>query len=278
MTSCATTKIWSEANYDVYETAAVATGLEIYGESPSLLNNYDSPEVRISFTAVKKEIENTSPPPSPEGCIILKRFDDSSRFLVGLESLLHATSRSKINSVKAVISHRGPQPGYGPAERYNLRIGLVLQPDYNDLFDETGKPQINSSWSPFLHGKPPQGVAQTAQKYSKDRLYTPLDTYIIPDNSEKDILYFLVGGPSGGGPSGSAQLAFKNECVIKDDFIPLLGDEKIPFTIQFVEGQKATEFPLGARIILTPFTVVFDVITSPIQALLILTLGSQIGY
>ena len=128
-----------------------------------------------------------------------------------------------------------------------------------------------------MHG-PPQGAAKNAQKYSKSRRYTPLDSFIIPENSEKDILYFLIGGPSGGGPSGIAQLVYNKECVIKDNFIPLLQDDKIPFTIQFVEGEKAMEFPLGTRIILTPFSVAFDVITFPIQALLVVIIGSLLKF
>ena len=128
-----------------------------------------------------------------------------------------------------------------------------------------------------MHG-PPQGVAKNAQKYSKSRRYTPLDSFIIPENSEKDILYFLIGGPSGGGPSGIAQLVYNKECVVKDNFIPLLYDDKIPFTIQFVEGEKAKKFPLSARIFGTPFTVAFDVITFPIQALLVVTIGSHVRY
>ena len=273
LTGCATSKLWSDENYDIYESTAVATGLEIYAENPLVLSKYDSPEVRIKYTGVKNAVDNNSLPPYHDGCIVLERFADSSGFLVGLESLLNATPKSKINSVKAVISHRS----YDPAESYHLRLGLALQPVDNDLFDGIGKPKVNSSWSPILHG-PPQGVAQKAQKYSKSRRYTPLDSFIIPDNSEKDTLYFLIGGPSGGGPSGITQLVFNKECVIKDNFIPLLQNDKIPFTIQFVEGEKAKEFPLSARIFGTPFTVAFDVITFPIQALLVVTIGSQIRY
>lgn len=271
MPGCATSNIWSEASYYEYESSAVATGLEIYGENPSLLGKYGHPEVRISYTSAQKIMANTPMPSTPEGCIILKQFDDSARFLVGLESLLHATQRSNINSVKAVISHLDPKPGHGPNERYNLRLCVTLQPVNNDLLDETGKPKVDSSWISFLRGSPPQGVAQTAQYYMNNRLNTPLDSFLIPENSEKDTLYFLVGGPSGGGPSGSAQLVFDNECVVKENFLPLLRDETIPFTIQFVEGEEAMKYPLFARIVLTPFTVSFDIITSPIQLILIAT-------
>ena len=269
LTSCATTKLWSKANYDVYESAAIATGLEIYGESPPLLRKNDLPEVIISFTAAKNIIAKNSRLPSPEGCIIFKHLDDSLEFLVSLESLLHAIPRSKIMSVKAVISHRS----YRRSGEYNFRLGVALQPVDNDLFDSKvpGKPKVNSSWSPLLK-RPTQGVAQKAEKYSKSRRYTPLDSYIIPDNSEKDILYFLIGG------FAIAQLVSNNECVINDNFIPLLQDDKIPFTIQFVEGEKAMEFPLGPRIILTPFTVAFDVITFPIQALLVVIIGSLLKF
>ena len=145
LTGCATSKLWSDENYDIYESTAVATGLEIYAENPLVLSKYDSPEVRIKYTGVKNAVDNNSLPPYHDGCIVLERFADSSGFLVGLESLLNATPKSKINSVKAVISHRS----YDPAESYHLRLGLALQPVDNDLFDGIGKPKVNSSWSPM---------------------------------------------------------------------------------------------------------------------------------
>ena len=100
LSGCATSKLWSDENYDIYESTAVATGLEIYGENPLVLSKYDSPEVRIKYTAVKKEVDNNSLPPYHDGCIVLERFGDSSGFLVGLESILNATPSQKLIPLK----------------------------------------------------------------------------------------------------------------------------------------------------------------------------------
>ncbi|MCI5121854.1 MAG: hypothetical protein D3908_11815 [Candidatus Electrothrix sp. AUS4] len=137
--------------------------------------------------------------------------------------------------------------------------------------------KMESIYYQFLHGSPADGYARTAQLSLEYRYSLPLDLFVITDNIEEDTLYLFFGGPSGGGPSGSAHLEFVNECGVKEDFIPLLGDDSIPFTIQFVEGERAMEYPLGVRIIMTPFTVAFDIVTFPVQALLVVTLG-RIGY
>lgn len=267
---CATWSVWQNSPAWEYESIATATGKALSGESPTVLKNGSNPEIRVSYSDANRIRNSEQIPPRPAGCIVLKNTDDSLRLLAGLDSFLHSQPSASISSIKAVISHEHRLHNELSVYKYKIRLGLTLR---DAPFNRSTPQQINSSWTPLLRGRPAQGDIKhySPENAHFDRLYAQLDSFII-DSNDNTLSYFLVGGPSGGGPSGSTNLTFVDDCG-KPDYVTLLNNDNHPFAIQFVDAReiKKYKYPLPARILLTPFSVALDIVTSPVQLLLLAT-------
>ena len=265
---CATSAVWSNRHAWKYEPIAVANGKELSGESPALLKSRSMPEIRLLYCGVKRISDSAQEPPQPTGCIVLKNTDDSLRLLGGLESFLRSQSGKNIASIKAVICHNHPLHERG-SSKYSFRLGLAFS---DATFQRSTLQKIDSIWAPLLGGGPAQGqIKNYSSQNVNSVILTPLDSFII-DDKENTMSYFLVGGPSGGGPSGNTALMFVDECA-KTNFVTLLNNDNSPFTILFVDAREIKQYKnsLPARILLTAFSVPLDVVTFPVQLILMAT-------
>ena len=92
--------------------------------------------------------------------------------------------------------------------------------------------------------------------------------------------YFLLGGPSYGGPSGKTDLTFAKDCDVTD-FEPILQKDGVPFTVEFIEAREEKSYKNSKviRVLLTVPAIAVDIVTSPLQLLAILTVplwGSEV--
>lgn len=271
LSGCATISLWSDDNpkYN-YELVATATGTEMVAESNDKVKEYAQPEITLSYTDTKYVNSNKNHPPTQSGCLVLTQLDDSLRLLSGLESFLRTPEGSNVYSVKAVINHDNFKQLRG-AQEYQFRLGLAFKTADDATLREKIIPMHDGIWAPLLKGRPVQGsIKHYSEEGSKfNTVYAQLDSFII-DGTSNDMSYFLVGGPSGGGPSGMTSLTFKDDCTTPSH-ISLLPKNNLPFTILFVDKTAMRRFPLPVLIVLTPFSIAFNIVTSPVQLLMFAT-------
>jgi len=272
LSGCSTMIVWSSSPEWEYETVAIANGKELTAESPAQLKDRTLPEMRLMYADAKLIKEGANFPPAPSGCIIMKNLDDSLRLLSGLESFLRTPSSSTVCSIKAVVNKSNFMQERG-FRKYGLRLGLAFKTEDDGSLENKILQNRDGTWVPLLHGRPAQGTVKrhSSRDATFEKLYTPLDLFIIAGN-DIGLSYFLVGGPSGGGPSGMTELTFADDCAMPGN-ISLLSNNNAPFTIQFVEATEINKYKYSvpARILLTPISVAADIVTFPLQLILLAT-------
>ena len=153
-------------------------------------------------------------------------MDDSLRLLVGLDSFQRVSPILQVHSIKAVVRHEYPLVKRHPWP-FSLRLGLAFKPTEVPDFDSNLRiKKIDSSWSPLLKGREPDGTVRTSPHVASDSIF-------FSDHPGEHMAYFLLGGPSYGGPSGKTDLTFAKDCDVTD-FEPILQKDGVPFTVRFL--------------------------------------------
>ncbi len=271
---CATHNVWESRNVWKPERTGTAEGIQIFVESPQVLKISRNPELRIRYTSGNKLMEGSQMPPFPEGCIILKKMDDSLRLLVGLDSFQRVSPILQVHSIKAVVRHEYPLVKRHTWP-FSLRLGLAFKPaEVPDVDTNLRMKKIDSAWAPLLKGREPDGMVRTSPHIASDSIF-------FSDHPEEHMAYFLLGGPSPGGPSGKTDLTFAEDCDVTD-FEPLLHKGiGVPFTVEFIEAKEEKSYKNSKvfRALLTVPAIAVDIVTSPLQLLAILTVplwGSEV--
>ena len=192
---------------------------------------------------------------------------------MGLDSFQRVSPILQVHSIKAVVRHEYPLVKRHPWP-FSLRLGLAFKPTEVPDFDSNLRiKKIDSSWSPLLKGREPDGTVRTSPHVASDSIF-------FSDHPGEHMAYFLLGGPSHGGPSGKTDLTFAKDCDVTD-FEPILQKDGVPFTVEFIEAREEKSYKNSKviRVLLTVPAIAVDIVTSPLQLLAILTVplwGSEV--
>jgi hypothetical protein len=255
ITGCATSKVWETTkgirNINMYPASSthISTSNDI--------SRYNPPKFLIDYKSSSiYDHQKTSFPPYSEGYLLIERVDDAHRLYEGLKSLLNGPMEKQITSIDVRIESLTQLRGE-KLNRVRVDVNVILPLDQELKNIKISDGRINC-------------VLITKDNY---RRYAP----DIRDKISEGVGFFLLGGPSGGGPSGNAQIKFiENASMIPIDnsWKPLLGKPNAyKVEISFYEDIETKIFCKSTieRIFLTPFAIILDVATSPLQLIAVLT-------
>lgn len=250
ITGCATSAVWKSWPYVKNEKKITAESDQIYYLHDERYK-YTGPRFYIPYRVINTEGASHKFPPYHDGYILINRMDSSYSLYKVLKVLLNEPFRSKIVALKLKIREEERlNSKYYYTVRGDISVDLPFNPNDYQVLEKT--PHFNYSF------------------YTKKPVF---DEEPVPDGKG----FFLLGGPSGGGPSGRADLKFTKGpdfVSTNDPWEPILSEDiKLKYTLEFLVDKEIKKYSKSntERIILTPFAVLFDTVTSPIQLLLVLS-------
>ncbi len=250
ITGCATSEVWRSRPYVKNEKRIAAESDQIYCLHDGRYK-YAAPRFYIPYRVINTEGRSHKFPPYHDGYILISRMDSSDSLYKVLKVLLNEPFRSKIVALKLKVREEERLNGkYFYTVRSDIFVDLPFNPnDYQVL-------EKNNRFNYFFYTKKPV-----------------FDEEAVPDGKG----FFLLGGPSGGGPYGYAEIRFTKGpdfVSTNDPWEPILSDDiKLKYTLEFRVDKEIKKYSKSKteRIILTPFAVLIDMVTSPIQLLVVLT-------
>lgn len=253
LTGCATHEVW-KSKPTIKNINKISATSELFYFSCKT-NKCKLPKFLIKYKVISNnKYHDTTFPAYPEGYIMIENMDSSSCLYEGLNVLLKEPFESKVISITAKIrSVIRLNKKHHNNMRVDVNVKLPLNPQNYELLKNKNR---------FLYS------------------FITKRSHSMNENITEGTGFFLLGGPSGGGPSGRANIRFINDLdnisniSINDLWLPLIKNPNTyNFGIIFFEDteQKIYYKSKMERALLTPFAILLDVATSPFQMIAILS-------